>query len=375
MIVKILKSSASFPGVKYNHEKMRSGKGELLKVKNFGSLGLSRKPGPQDYINYLKAVSATNKRISKPQLHALISAKGKNISKLELCDTAEKWLSLMGYGHNPYLIIFHKDTGNNHVHIVSSRVDKNGKKISSAFERIRAVKVLSGIVDSPKADIKTLNKIIQYQYSTSAQMRTLLECSGFKAEFKDNMLLVSVSGKTVRELKLTDIENKCKGYVADKKRCKQLNAIFIKILEPGLTKGYDFLEAGSTRDRLEAFAHFVRKRTGAELVFHSKEERPPYGYTIIDHASRCIMKGSEVMKLQHILNRLELSDPAMNEKQGFRVSFADPRIEINHILYQDFWERDYQPPIADLELKEDIDDEAIHSRNRQRKSKARTNSR
>ena len=38
MIVKILSSSASFDGVSYNTGKINKGKGELMKVKNFGAL-------------------------------------------------------------------------------------------------------------------------------------------------------------------------------------------------------------------------------------------------------------------------------------------------------------------------------------------------
>src|ERR1700733_13158856 len=137
MIVRILSSAASFNGVSYNTDKIEKDRGELMKVANFGPLqGLDRLR-PEDYRHYLKTLAVQNTRVKKPQFHAAISAKGKTYDKAALTEIATRWLVSMGYGEQPYLIIYHKDTGNNHVHVVSVRVDRNGKKISSGFENIR----------------------------------------------------------------------------------------------------------------------------------------------------------------------------------------------------------------------------------------------
>src|SRR5690606_29651000 len=121
MIVRILKKSETFKGVRYNTSKVEKNKGELMKVQNFGALQALNLLRPQDYRNYLEAISARNSRIKYPQFHVVISAKGRSHSKEELTITAEQWLKGMGYGEQPYLLIFHKDTSNNHIHIVSTR--------------------------------------------------------------------------------------------------------------------------------------------------------------------------------------------------------------------------------------------------------------
>ena len=45
----------------------------------------------------------------------------------------------MGYGEQPYLVVFHNDTANNHVHIVSSWVNnETGKCIDRNFEKYQS---------------------------------------------------------------------------------------------------------------------------------------------------------------------------------------------------------------------------------------------
>jgi len=142
MILKILPASARFSAVNYNTRKIDRNKGELMKVANFGPLLAFGHLRPQDYINYLTALAALNTNVSLPQFHAVLSAKGRDYDKTTLTQIAEDWLRGMGYGEQPYLVVFHKDTDNNHVHIVSSRVDRNGEKISSAFEWKRGQQML-----------------------------------------------------------------------------------------------------------------------------------------------------------------------------------------------------------------------------------------
>lgn len=145
MIVKILKKSATFKSVRYNTGKVGKDRGELLLVRNFGALEGMENLRPQDYINYLEAVSARSTRTKYPQFHVAISTKGRQHSKGELADIAQQWMQGMGYGQQPYLLIFHKDTANNHVHLVSTRVGRDGKKISDSYEKLRAYRVLNRI--------------------------------------------------------------------------------------------------------------------------------------------------------------------------------------------------------------------------------------
>jgi len=92
MIVKILASTSNFAGIHYNEHKNDSGKSALLVAENFGSLSMNTKASKADYINYLSSWCNKNPRVKKVQFHAVISAKGKDMSLDKLKDIGEQLL-------------------------------------------------------------------------------------------------------------------------------------------------------------------------------------------------------------------------------------------------------------------------------------------
>src|SRR3546814_20105959 len=122
MIVKFLSKSESFVGVNYNTNKAEQGKGELVAVQNFGALQGIENLRPQDYINYLKAVRAQNKRIKFPQLNIAISCKGREKGRDEVLKLAKEGMGGMGYGDKRYHPVFHPDTAKNNITIEVKKV-------------------------------------------------------------------------------------------------------------------------------------------------------------------------------------------------------------------------------------------------------------
>ena len=177
MIVHIFDPGAKFTAVRYNTDKVDKGNGELMKVSGFGPLQIFNEVRPEDYRNYLELLSARNKNVKLPQFHAVISAKGNEHDSYTLTEIATAWLDSMGYGRQPYLIVFHKDTGNHHVHMVTTRVDRAGKKIDSNFEHINAVRRLNKIIglDEGETVKQDIAKALAYRFSTKAQFMMILE--------------------------------------------------------------------------------------------------------------------------------------------------------------------------------------------------------
>ncbi|HZY38445.1 MAG TPA: relaxase/mobilization nuclease domain-containing protein [Mucilaginibacter sp.] len=309
MVVKILSGSATFSGVRYNTNKVDSGKGELMKVSGFGALNALGVLKPEDYKNHLKAVSALNKRVSHAQFHATISTKGREHDKYALTQIATEWLNKMGYGDQPYLIIFHKDTANNHVHIVTTRVDRQGKKISSAFEKVRGSQHLNNILglDEKHSAKQDIEKALSYAFSTKAQFMMILESQGYVLRENDGKLDVMKFGVQQGEVSIATIEQRTRKQ-DHSARIKQLKAIFHKYaaqydttLVPNkiaLPGAYAKITKGFTSE----FSVSLKRNLGLELIYHASGDKPPYGYTIIDHATKMVVKGGEVMSLKELLD-------------------------------------------------------------------------
>lgn len=411
MIVKILKKSETFKGVNYNTSKVDNAKGELMKVQNFGALQALDHLRPQDYINYLSAQSARNSRIKFPQFHAVISAKGKSHDKDQLTAIAEQWLKGMGYGDQPYLLIFHNDTKNNHLHIVSTRVGKNGRKISDAYEKIKSYKVLNQILgmDENMAAKAQVEKALNYSFSTRAQFMMILEAQGYALTLSSDHYKLCKFGKEITQIPLIKVDERVAAYQNDKERISQLRTIFEKYRlknDPAIYVLSHSLPGGGAKTLTgysSKLADVMKEKFGVQILFHSKDNKPPYGYTILDHATKAVFKGGEIMSLKEFITPAHFE---ANEETILDATFKSE--EIVKQQYQNHLDFDKETlseyPVADrnieadppgdfnpstdsynegpvvlpelqIDIADDIDDEAIHGRNRRKKRKARTNTR
>ncbi|PRY13746.1 relaxase/mobilization nuclease-like protein [Pontibacter ummariensis] len=293
MIVKILSSSGSFAGVNYNEDKVKKGTAVLLAEENFGMLQTGRSGiGDTDYKGYFQSWSTSEdhvQTVKHPQFHAVLSCEGREKDAQELKFIAEQYLEKMGYQENPYLIYFHSDTANNHVHIVSSRVNEEGRKIDDSFERTRSQKAIKEILlQDVGEEIKAhVSKAMGYSFSTPAQFKMLLEANGVKVGEKGSTYDFVKYGSLVSSMDKDTVGQKIAQYTAPDERIRQLHSLFTKY-KPGLAP--------------KAFQEFMKSKFGVEIVFHkAKGEQEPYGYSIIDHAQKQVLKGSQVMKLSELM--------------------------------------------------------------------------
>ena len=132
----------------------------------------------------------------------------------DLKNVALQYINKMGYGNNPYMIYFHSDTENNHVHIVSTRVQKNGQKVKDNMEAVRSQKVINQImnVDLALKAKDDISKYMELSFSTVQQYKLVLEQSGWKLREKDGLLILYKGGEKHASIQLEQIKDKAKEY-------------------------------------------------------------------------------------------------------------------------------------------------------------------
>jgi len=137
----------------------------------------------------------------------------------------------MGYAKQPFVTVFHNDTENNHIHIVTTRVDKKtGKKINDSYEKLKAQKALAVTLEKLYGinSEEVLNRLLNYKISSFNQLEILLNRNGFKLGKNTN------DAKSLTILKNGVIQRILSGdqLVYDNRkndrRTKQLKAIFSK---------------------------------------------------------------------------------------------------------------------------------------------------
>ena len=297
-----MKPSPSFQAVYYNEHKISEQKAQLMVAANFNQEGEIRGVGTltkRDYLAYFNAVSQLNDMVKNRQFHAVLSAKGQSHTAEELTAIAQEYLYRMGYGTNPYLIYFHQDTDNNHVHLVSTRVNTEGVKVNDSFEKRESLRHIQNIMErTPKEELSgtaIATRLLDYDFSTEGQLKTLIESMGYETEKDGNSDWHIIKVKDGQSRKVAQIEEariKAKIQTTQDPKEREKREKRLQQLKALLTKYKD------TKEGLG----YIKEKMGIELVFHkSPDHDKPFGYTIIDHAEKRVLKGSEVLKLKTLL--------------------------------------------------------------------------
>ena len=291
MIATILPSSTTFHAVDYNERKVSEGVAELLEMKNFGFIGQVDSYTPDQLKQYLtKYTYRHNQRIKSPQFHLAISCRGDEYTYEQLLDIAHQYLKEMGYGEDgqPLLIYAHHDTDNHHLHIVTSRVAPDGHKIDDHHERVHSQDVINRIMgeNQQQRASEAVKNAFDYKFATLNQFRAILESSGYECYEKDGNLCIKRDGHVIDTLPLTTIQQHLQTFEPNERRRKQLRAILLKYRD-------------MTADK-EELRQLMKQKFGVDLVFHGSKDKP-YGYTIIDHQNRTVLKGGDVLKLKDLL--------------------------------------------------------------------------
>ena len=307
-IFKIMPAAGgNFNAVNYNEKKVKQGTAGLVYFENFGNLQDREEITKEEFKKYLKDYSSRNTKIKNPVFHATCSCKGKELSHEQLKDVALEVMQKLGYSENPILIYEHHDTLNNHVHIVSSRVGENEKKIKDNFEGKRANHYLNAILNrEPHQEFNNyLTNALTYKFGTYAQFSLLMEINGYKAKKQDGQLLFFKHGEKQGDISLVELDKKIRADENLQGNTNQIKAIIYKYRKQysGVLRSNHDNKFTTEQKKFESdLTNILKQKFGLDFIFFTgKDNDQPYGYVIIDHHKKEAFKGSDVIKLDQLI--------------------------------------------------------------------------
>jgi hypothetical protein len=355
MIITILPSSTTFHAIAYNEKKVEKGQASLLEAAN---IGLRQEAYTADNLReYFELYSARNTRIQNTQFHVAVSCKGNEYSYEQLLDIAHRYLKEMGYAEEgqPLLVYAHRDTPNNHIHIITSRVAPDGHRISDKFEKRRSREACERIMQeyhsqqagqnidgqqstSETANTEVWNEALSYRYTSKAQFYAILESMGYDCKEDEQDYSVSFYKNSTCQGKLSlqeILRHANKENRPDNRRRQQLRAILQK---------YRNLSANK-----EELAAHMKKKFGISLVFVGKADMP-YGYIVVDHKNKTVFKGGEFLSIKELLQFEDAATRFAKIEQTIDDLLADnPKLttaDINRILYRQFGTRIHRGTVS-----------------------------
>ena len=345
MIVKKLGmvSGGGFPGTGYNERKVAEGVARLMAMENVDAamrhkVELLHKSGfdcAGEIEKYLKERSRRygNTKTTRFQFHIAASVRRQVMSADELTDFARQLMAEVGYGRQPYFVYYHHDTDNNHVHILSTRIQPNGFPIPDHhdYERLNAAanRILSSDIN------RDIHRMFSYGYLTEGQFANIIRSHGYKFERMENGYVLFRGGVKAATIPLSEIEKHFSQDNDTRKECtKQLRAI-IRKYKGGIAegkvqnvenvKGHEgqkkkFVRRKVNPDirkikgsngktlsqeeqrRLSDLIDILKTKFGIDIHFQKDRNGEIRGYGIVDHNRKMALDGNTVMKLSELID-------------------------------------------------------------------------
>ena len=129
MVAKITVPNSIKRALNYNEQKMKEGVAECIYAHNF--LKEAVQLNFYEKLSRFEGLIALNKRASTNTVHISLNfGLNEQIEKEKLAETAAVYMEKIGFADQPYLVYQHLDAGHPHIHIVSTNIQKDGKRIS-----------------------------------------------------------------------------------------------------------------------------------------------------------------------------------------------------------------------------------------------------
>ena len=332
MIAKISSTENLGGALGYNFKKVEKGEASILLAQDL----FQNKEGTYTMAEVfadMQAVIPEKCRTKKMVFHCSLNPHpDEKLSDETLTQIAKEYMEALGYGKQPYIVFKHNDIAREHIHIVSLRVDGEGRKINDKFEKSRSKKITDalekrfGLIPSSKVADKAVEETPQidttqgnikeqvasalrmvlkhYRFCSLGELNAILSAYNLtveeiKTEFRgkkyDGLVYVPTDGKGNKvgtPIHASDI-GRGVGYTAVQNRMQKSKQA-IKPLVPTI-RG-KVLQAMRTSPQTEKDLRSRLEEQGLRVVIRKNESGRIYGSTFIDDEVGVALNGSRLGK-------------------------------------------------------------------------------
>jgi hypothetical protein len=298
-----------------------------------------------------------NHKTEKPVLHVSINPDPKDVlTNEQLSEIAQIYMQKMGYGDQPFVVYLHEDIERRHIHIVSLRVDENGKKIDDRFEHRRSMDACReleqkyGLVpaDQKKRHEELPLKPVRYEngdvkHQIANVIRPIVKSWHFQSLKEYSALLTlynigieevrgEINGKPYQGLVYSALNDKGEKVGNPFKSSLFGKPVGIDALEERIKTSTEIIKNKGLKERSKkAISTAMRtcknrkdfekelEKQGISALFRVNDEGRIYGATFIDHEQKCVFNGSRLGKefSANVFNDLFQNDKEQDIKPTF----------------------------------------------------------
>ncbi len=356
MVAKITVPNSIKRALNYNEQKMKEGVAQCIYAHNF--LKEAAQLNFYEKLNRFEGLIALNKRASTNTVHISLNfGLNENIEKDKLAEIASVYMEKIGFAEQPYLVYQHLDAGHPHIHIVSTNIQKDGRRISlhnlgrnestkarkeieiayklvkaeeqkkqqpDEIKPVNAQRVNYGKSPTKRGIVNVLDAVLpKYKYASLAELNAVLKLYNLTADRgKEEGIIFRRGGLVYRVLdergnkigvpvKASSIYSKpTLSYL--EKRFEE-NELLKKEYRKNLKTSIDWIMVKPPKSLL-AFKEALQKEK-INLVIRQNDNGIIYGLTYIDHNTKCVFNGSDIGK--------EYSAKGILEKCGIKQLTLD----------------------------------------------------
>ena len=332
MIAKISATKNLGGALGYNFKKVEKGEANILLAAELYQSKEGRYT-MEDVLADMEALIPKNCRTKKTVFHCSLNPHpDEKLSDEQLTQIAKEYMEALGYGNQPYIVFKHNDIAREHIHIVSLRIDGEGKKINDKFEKRRSKQITDALerkyslipsskvtdremkevskIDTTKGNIKeqvaeTLLSVLKhYEFCSLGELNAILSVYNLaveevKTEFRgkkyEGLVYVPTDDKGDKvssPIHASDI-GRGVGYTAVQNRMqksKQAIKPLISIIR------YRVLQTMRTSPKTEEELRQRLEEQGLRAVIRKNESGRIYGITFIDDKAGIALNGSRLGK-------------------------------------------------------------------------------